>query len=117
MGTRALPSGTVTFLFTDVKGSTRLLQERESSYAELLAERLFQLGDGDFPPLRTLDATNLPVVSIPLVGRELELQELVALLSNGTRLLTLTGPGGTGKTRLALQVGAELVGRLDDGVF
>jgi predicted ATPase/class 3 adenylate cyclase len=81
------------------------------------AERLFQLGDGDFPPLRTLDATNLPVVSIPLVGREQELAELVAMLSNGTRLLTLTGPGGTGKTRLALQVAAELVGRLHDGVF
>ena len=81
------------------------------------AERLFQLGEGDFPPLRTLDATNLPVVSIPLVGRERELEELVALLSNGTRLLTLTGPGGTGKTRLALQVAAELVGSLHDGVF
>ena len=81
------------------------------------AERLFQLGGGDFPPLRTLDATNLPVVSMPLVGREQELEELVALLSNGTRLLTLTGPGGTGKTRLALQVAAELVGTLHDGVF
>ena len=81
------------------------------------AERLFQLGDGDFPPLKTLDATNLPVASIPLVGREHELEELVALLSNGTRLLTLTGTGGTGKTRLALQVAAELVGTLYDGVF
>jgi predicted ATPase/class 3 adenylate cyclase len=81
------------------------------------AERLFQLGDGDFPPLRTLDATNLPVVSSPLVGRAQELDELVAILSNGTRLLTLTGPGGTGKTRLALQVAAELVGTLHDGVF
>ena len=46
-----------------------------------------------------------------------DLAELVAQLSNGTRLLTLTGPGGTGKTRLALQVAAELVGRLRDGVF
>ena len=81
------------------------------------AERLFQLGEGDFPPLRTLDATNLPVVSMPLVGRKQELEELVALLSDGTRLLTLTGPGGTGKTRLALQVAAELVGTLSDGVF
>jgi predicted ATPase/class 3 adenylate cyclase len=81
------------------------------------AERLFQFGEGDFPPLRTVDATNLPVVSIPLVGRERELGELVALLSNGTRLVTLTGPGGTGKTRLALQVAAELVGTLPDGVF
>jgi class 3 adenylate cyclase len=81
------------------------------------ADRLFQLGGGDFPPLRTLDATNLPVVAIPLVGRERELDELVQMLSNRTRLLTLTGPGGTGKTRLALQVAAELVGRLRDGVF
>jgi len=80
-------------------------------------ERLYQLGDGDFPPLRTLDATNLPVAASPLVGRELELGELVALLSDGTRLLTITGPGGTGKTRLALQVAAELVGTLSDGVF
>src|SRR4051812_27401034 len=81
------------------------------------AERLFQLGDGEFPPLRTLDATNLPGVSMPLVGRERELAELVALLSNGTRLLTVTGAGGTGKTRLALQVAAEFVGTLHDGVF
>ena len=81
------------------------------------AERLFQLGDGEFPPLRTLDATNLPVVAIPLVGRERELEELSSLLSNEARLLTLTGPGGTGKTRLALQVAAELVGTLRDGVF
>ena len=81
------------------------------------AEHLYQLGAGDFPPLRTLDATNLPVVSLPLVGREQELEELVALLSNGTRLVTVTGPGGTGKTRLALQVAAELVGTQRDGVF
>jgi predicted ATPase/class 3 adenylate cyclase len=81
------------------------------------AERLYQLGDGTFPPLRTLDATNLPIAASALVGRERELAELVALLSNGTRLLTLTGPGGTGKTRLALQVAAELVGTPRDGVF
>ena len=81
------------------------------------AERLYQLGDGDFPPLRTLDATNLPIAASPLVGREDDLAELVAQLSNGTRLLTVTGPGGTGKTRLALQVAAEFVGRLRDGVF
>ena len=81
------------------------------------AERLYQLGDAEFPPLRTLDATNLPIAAGPLLGREQELRELVAMLSNGTRLLTLTGPGGTGKTRLALQVAAELVGTIGDGVF
>ncbi len=80
-------------------------------------ERLYQLGAGDFPPLRTLDATNLPVAASALIGREREVEELVALLSNGTRLLTVTGPGGTGKTRLALQVAADLVGTLHDGVF
>src|SRR5439155_11966929 len=69
-------------------------------------ERLYQLGEGEFPPLRTLDATNLPVAASALVGREAELAELVRLLDDGTRLLTVTGPGGTGKTRLALQVAA-----------
>jgi predicted ATPase/class 3 adenylate cyclase len=88
----------------------------------LQPEPLYQLRieglPAEFQPLATpLDTTNLPVVSIPLVGRERELGELVGLLSNGTRLLTLTGPGGTGKTRLALQVAAELAGRLRDGVF
>ncbi len=81
------------------------------------AEHLYQLGNGDFPALRTLDATNLPVAASPLLGREREVAELVALLSNEARLVTLTGPGGTGKTRLALQVAAELVGTLRDGVF
>jgi predicted ATPase/class 3 adenylate cyclase len=80
------------------------------------AERLFQLGGGEFPPLRTLDQTNLPVAASPLLGRERELAELVHLLETA-RLVTITGPGGTGKTRLALQVAAELVGTVGDGVF
>ena len=81
------------------------------------AERLYQLGDGDFPPLRTLDSSNLPVAGSPLIGREKELEELVDLLSDGQRLVTITGPGGTGKTRLALQAAAELSGAVGDGVF
>jgi predicted ATPase/class 3 adenylate cyclase len=80
------------------------------------AERLFQLGDGDFPPLRTIDAANLPVAASSLLGREREVAELVELLGD-QRLVTVTGPGGTGKTRLALQVAAELVGTVSDGVF
>jgi predicted ATPase/class 3 adenylate cyclase len=80
------------------------------------AERLFQLGDGEFPPLRTLDATNLPVAASPLLGREREIAELVEMLEN-RRLVTITGPGGTGKTRLALQIAAEFVGAVSDGVF
>ena len=80
-------------------------------------ERLFQLGAGVFAPLKTLDATNLPLASSSLVGRERELAEVLALLTNGSREVTVTGPGGTGKTRLALQVAAELVGAFRDGVF
>ena len=79
-------------------------------------QRLYQLGDGDFPPLRTLYRTNLPIQPSPLVGRERELAEAGALIREH-RLLTLTGPGGSGKTRLALQLAAEAVERFPDGVF
>ncbi|MEA2499035.1 MAG: hypothetical protein QOH26_1440 [Actinomycetota bacterium] len=79
-------------------------------------EKLFQLGTTKFPPLRSLNATNLPGQTSVLIGRELEVGELVELLA-GARLVTVTGPGGTGKTRLALQVAAELVDSFGDGVF
>ena len=78
--------------------------------------RLFQLGAGDFPPLRSLNRTNLPVQPTPFLGREAELEAVLALLRDGTRLLTLTGPGGTGKTRLAVQAAAELAHDFPDGV-
>lgn len=81
------------------------------------AERLYQPVGAKFPPLRTLDATNLPVAANPLLGREGEVGDLLALLREGRRLVTITGPGGTGKTRLALQVAAELVGTVAGGVF
>ncbi len=86
-------------------------------------QRLYQLEvDGlptAFPPLKTLDnrPTNLPVQPNELIGRERELEEAEALLSNGLRVLTLTGPGGTGKTRLALQLAADVVEEFPDGVF
>jgi predicted ATPase/DNA-binding SARP family transcriptional activator len=67
-------------------------------------ERLYQLGANDFPPLRTVSATNLPVQLTPFLGRVDELAAVSALLRGaGTRLVTLTGAGGSGKTRLALQ--------------
>ena len=79
-------------------------------------QRVYQLGDRDFPPLRTLHQTNLPIQPTPLVGRERELEEAGALVRSH-RLLTLTGPGGSGKTRLALQLAAEAVEEFPDGVF
>jgi predicted ATPase/class 3 adenylate cyclase len=82
------------------------------------AERLFQLGDGEFPPLRSLSRTNLPVASTPFMGRTGELAEVVRLLRRSDlRLLTLTGPGGTGKTRLALQAAAEISDELPEGIW
>jgi predicted ATPase/class 3 adenylate cyclase len=78
--------------------------------------RLYQLGDGDFPPLKTLHRTNLPIQPTQLVGRERELEETGALIRSH-RLVTLTGPGGSGKTRLALQIGAEAIEEFPDGVF
>jgi len=72
----------------------------------------------DFPPPRTLDArpNNLPVQLTSFVGREEEIAEVKGLLDR-TRLLTLTGAGGSGKSRLALQVAAELLLEFKDGAF
>jgi predicted ATPase/class 3 adenylate cyclase len=87
-------------------------------------ERVFQLTAPDlpseFPPLRTLEGrpNNLPLQPTPLVGREREVAEVIQrLLASETRLLTLTGPGGTGKTRLALQAAVELLEEFKEGTF
>src|SRR5215212_7780228 len=87
-------------------------------------ERVFQLVSPDlpseFPPLRTLDAyrNNLPLQPTPLVGREKEVAEVCDLLrGEETRLLTFTGPGGIGKTRVALQAAADLLDDFPDGTF
>ena len=67
-------------------------------------ERIYQFGEAEFPPLKSLHQTNLPVPATPFLGRERELTEVGALLArDDVRAVTLTGPGGTGKTRLALQ--------------
>jgi class 3 adenylate cyclase len=81
-------------------------------------ERIYQLGEEEFPPLKSLYGTNLPVAATPFVGRERELAAVTELLArDGLRLLTLTGPGGTGKTRLALQAAGEAADAYPDGVF
>ena len=80
--------------------------------------RLFQLGDGEFPPLRSLHRTNLPVPATPFLGRSDALEAVASLLGReDVRLVTLTGPGGMGKTRLALQAAADAAGEFADGVW
>jgi predicted ATPase/class 3 adenylate cyclase len=81
------------------------------------AEHVYQLGSEEFPPLRSLPETNLPVPATPFLGREEELASVVTHLgSPDLRLLTLTGAGGSGKTRLALQSAAEVAEGFPGGV-
>jgi predicted ATPase/Tfp pilus assembly protein PilF len=81
-------------------------------------ERLFQLGSDAFPPLKTLHQTNLPVPATPFLGREREIDELADLLRRPeVRLVTLTGPGGSGKTRLSLQAAAAAADDYEHGVW
>ncbi len=85
-------------------------------------EKMFQLNHPDlpdeFPPLACLDTFqhNLPIQLTSFIGREQEMEKARQSLAE-TRLLTLLGPGGTGKTRLALQVAADLVEQFPDGVW
>jgi predicted ATPase/class 3 adenylate cyclase len=79
--------------------------------------RLFQLGRNQFPPLRTLSRARLPATPVALVGRQRELADVTGQLgTERVRLVTLTGPGGIGKTTLALAAGAELLESFEDGV-
>jgi predicted ATPase/class 3 adenylate cyclase len=107
----------------DLAAGTGLIDLGEHQLADLARpERVYQVTHpslpSDFPPLRSLDARrhNLPVALTSFVGRERELGEVVSLLTT-SRLLTLAGTGGTGKTRLALQAAAGALGRFPDGVW
>jgi predicted ATPase len=81
-------------------------------------ERIFQLGSHQFPPLKTLYRTNLPVPTTQFLGREHELADVGELLArDDARLLTLTGAGGSGKTRLALHAAGEAAEAYPDGVW
>jgi predicted ATPase/class 3 adenylate cyclase len=79
------------------------------------ATRLFQLGPGSFPPLRTPGSVDLPSPATRFLGRERELFDAVSLvLDRDPRVLTIVGPGGTGKTRFAIEL-ARLLAEEADG--
>ena len=91
-------------------------RHRLKDFAEQVS--LYQLGPDRFPPLRTISNTNLPVPLSSFVGREQEVTEIVSLVRDeAARLVTLAGPGGTGKTRLAVEAAGELVSEFGAGVF
>ncbi len=82
------------------------------------ATRLMQLGDGDFPPLRTPGSVDLPSPATRFLGRERELFEAVALVyERDPRVLTIIGPGGTGKTRFALELARLLADEAEGGTL
>jgi predicted ATPase/class 3 adenylate cyclase len=114
--TRALAAGSLPngVSLTDL-GEHRL---KDLSGSEHLHQLVIEGLAATFPALRTLDKTpnNLPTQLTSFLGREREIAEIGELLQD-SRLLTLTGPGGTGKTRLSLQVAARAMDRHPDGVF
>jgi len=78
---------------------------------------LYQVGDRPFPPIMGARSTNLPVMASAMLGREAEREDLLQLIGDGdVRLVTVTGTGGIGKTRLALQVAGEIAEQFPGGV-
>lgn len=124
VGEQVLVSSASRDLALDQLGDAVVLRDLGEHRLKDLArpERVYQLAHselaGDFPPLRSLDAVpnNLPVRLSTFVGRSQELSELRSVLTDH-RLVTVTGSGGAGKTRLALQAAADSVDRYPDGVW
>jgi predicted ATPase/class 3 adenylate cyclase len=121
---QVLLSGTTRALVVDrLPAGTSLLalgrhRLRDLDTSEEISQLVIEGLPSEFPPIRTLDATpnNLPIQATAFFGRETQIAEVVEELGRA-RLVTLTGPGGTGKTRLSLQVAASLIGKFPDGVF
>jgi predicted ATPase/class 3 adenylate cyclase len=112
-GQALVSAATAALVGTD--GLVELGEHRLKDFEQ--AVPLYQLGEESFPPLKTISNTNLPRPASSFVGREREVEEIAALLRDRARLLTLTGPGGTGKTRLALEAATELVPEFKAGAF
>jgi predicted ATPase/class 3 adenylate cyclase len=120
-----LSQATYGLVLHDLPEGVRLCDLGEHRLKDLLhPEHIFQLVTPDLPaefaPLKTLDSrrTNLPAQPTPLIGRERDLAAVATLLrQQDVRLVTLTGPGGMGKTRLGLQVAAELFNDFADGSY
>jgi predicted ATPase/class 3 adenylate cyclase len=112
-GQALVSAATAALLGTD--GLTDLGEHRLKDFDEPVS--VYQLGGERFPPLKTISNTNLPRPASSFVGRQREVEEVLAMLRHGARLLTLTGPGGSGKTRLAIEAAAELVPEFKAGVF
>jgi len=99
-------------------GPEDLVDLGEHRFKDLSApERVYQYGAGSFPPLKSLYRSNLPLAANPLVGREKELADVLRAILDGTRAVTITGPGGVGKTRFALAVAGEAAHAFPDGVW
>jgi predicted ATPase/class 3 adenylate cyclase len=113
-GGQVLLSGTTRELVA--KDGLDLGRHRLKDFAEPVS--LYQLGSDRFPPPRTISNTNLPVPLSSFVGREQEVTQVVSLVRDkAARLVTLVGPSGTGKTRLAVEAAGELVSEFGAGVF
>jgi predicted ATPase len=95
-------------------GVTDLGEHRLKDFAEPVG--IFQLGEERFPPLKTISNTNLPRPASSFIGRERETAD-VAELVRQHRFVTMSGPGGSGKTRLSIEAAADLVGEFKAGVF
>jgi predicted ATPase len=106
-------AGTAAVVGTD--GLRELGEHRLKDFAEPIT--IYQQGDERFPPLKSISNTNLPHPASSFIGREREVGEVAAQLRDGARLLTLTGPGGSGKTRLAIEAATDLVPEFKAGVF
>ena len=104
-----------TYELVDPRGLHDLGTHRLKDVGEI---HLYQVGDERFPPIAGARSTNLPALTTTLLGREPERADILRLLrEDDRRLVTVTGPGGIGKTRLAIAVAQELIESFFDGIW